>query len=799
MPPVKSPGAKSPAAKTEVKFLDVLRPEITLDEAERQAHALFGVQGKLKELYSERDRTYHLRADDGREFTFKILHADEDEATLDFQIQGLNWIERQNPSLLVPRVQRTKDGAQLAHMTAASGSRHAVWMLGYLPGKPMIETKPGPGTLRELGRFAGRIDRALAGYFHPAAGREIVWDIRQLPSLLGSLAATADANDRRFLEGIAARFINECLPKLGGLRAQILHNDLNFHNILVDEKDDARIAGLIDFGDMMHGPLIFELAIAGSDGILLRDDPLAIISELLAGYHEILPLTPEEIAQFFDLVQGRQTLALAVLATRRKHLREDFSYLESYSVPCMNAAYAMEEIGREKATAAFMKVIEPAPTVVLPRIPAAEVDADRERMLAWRKRVMGPQTYMFYEKPLHMVRGEGAWLTDITGRRYLDVYNNVPHVGHCHPHVVAAIARQASILNTNTRYLFDEVLQFAERLSAQFPAGLTACMFVNSGSEAVDLAWRLAKAYTGNTGALIMDCAYHGWTEAVEALSPEIRRGHHHPHVRKLQSPDDYRGPYRRGSNDLGELYAADADRAIASLAEGGHKPAMFIADAGLLTNGVIDAPAGWLQGVYKRVRKAGGVTIADEVQTGFGRQGKAMWGFQLHDVVPDIVCMGKPIGNGHPLGAVVTRPEIVQALVDQGIFFSTFGGNNVSCAAGMAVLDVLEQEGLQENARVVGAHFRAGLQKLSLRRDMIGDVRGSGLLVGVELVTDRKTLEPATAETKRVVNGMRDLGVLTSSEGPHGNVLKLRPPICFTREQADMAVDALDRALGAI
>jgi len=415
---------------------------------------------------------------------------------------------------------------------------------------------------------------------------------------------------------------------------------------------------------------------------------------------------------------------------------------------------------------------------------------------------MGPQTYMFYDKPLHMVRGEGAWLYDVTGRRYLDVYNNVPHVGHCHPHVVDAIARQAAILNTNTRYLFDEVLDYAERLSATMPAGsgLTTCMFVNSGSEAVDLATRLAKAYTGNTGALVMEYAYHGWTEAVEALSPEFRSAEHlKPHVRTLIGPDDYRGPHRRGSNDIAARYAADADRAIRSLAEGGHKPALFIADAGLLTNGVLDAPMGWMQGVYERVRKAGGLAVADEVQSGFGRQGDAMWGFELHGVTPDIVCLGKPIGNGHPLGAVITRPEIIQTLVNQGIFFSTFGGNNVSCAAGMAVLDVLEREGLQENARVVGNQFRQRLRRLGEKHALIGDVRGRGLLVGLELVRDRKTLEPAAAETKRVVNRMRDLGVLTATEGPHGNVLKLRPPICFSSAQADMTIAAVDQALSEL
>jgi 4-aminobutyrate aminotransferase-like enzyme/Ser/Thr protein kinase RdoA (MazF antagonist) len=790
------------AESAPVKFLDVTRPDFTTADAERLARELYGIAAKVKEFYSERDRIFHLKAGDGREHVLKLVHPDEDEATLDFQIQALNWIAREGPTLALPRVIRNKSGGQLGHTIDADGRRHAVWMLDFLPGIPLMEAKPSPQPLRELGSFAARVDLALAGYFHPAAGREIVWDARHTPRLRSQLALLEDKADRAAAEHVIGRFAADCLPRLSALRAQVIHNDMNFHNLLVDEQHPQRITGLIDFGDMVHGPLALELANAASEAVMETDRPIEAVAELLAGYHAHLPLTGPDVTQLFDLIQARQALTLAVLATRRQQVTDDPSYVEIYAVPCRDALHALEEIGREKATAAFQRAIEPARSVIPPRIAESEVDADRERMLARRRRVMGPQTYMFYDKPLHMVRGEGAWLYDVTGRRYLDVYNNVPHVGHCHPHVVEAIARQAAILNTNTRYLFDEVLDYAERLSATMPAGssLTACMFVNSGSEAVDLATRLAKAYTGHTGALVMEYAYHGWTEAVEALSPEFRSAEHlKPHVRTLVGPDDYRGPYRRGGNDIAARYAADADRAIQSLAQGGMKPALFIADAGLLTNGVLDAPMGWLQGVYERVHKAGGLAVADEVQTGFGRQGDAMWGFALHDVTPDIVCLGKPIGNGHPLGAVITRPEIIQTLVDQGIFFSTFGGNNVSCAAGMAVLVVLGREGLQDNARTVGNHFRQGLRRLGEKHALIGDVRGHGLLVGLELVRDRKTLEPAATETKRVVNRMRDLGVLTATEGPHGNVLKLRPPICFSIAQADMTIAAVDQALSEL
>jgi 4-aminobutyrate aminotransferase-like enzyme/Ser/Thr protein kinase RdoA (MazF antagonist) len=785
----------------DVKFLALSRPDFTLQDAERIARELYGLSANGKEFYAERDRSYHLRAEDGHEFVLKIVHADENESNIAFQIEALNWMARHDPGLPIPRVQHGRDGAPIAHRLSADGRSHAVWMLSYLPGTPMMEMNPSAATLCAVGRLSARMDHALRGLFHPAAGRQIVWDARMAPRLASHLSLIENKADRALLERIMTDFSADVLPKLAGLRAQIIHNDMNLHNLLVANDQPDRITGIIDFGDMIHAPLIIELAVAGSDAVLETDQPLERVCELLRGYHEIVPLATEETAFLYDLIQTREAMSLAILARRRAQNMTETNYLESYAEPCRKAAWALHEIGRERASAAFRAAIEPAPFVRV-QIPPSEVDADRAVMLARRKRVMGPQTYMFYDQPLHMVRGEGAWLYDVTGRRYLDVYNNVPHVGHCHPHVVDAIARQARILNTNTRYLFDEVLDYAERLGKTMPAGsgLTACMFVNSGSEAVDLAGRLAKAYTGHSGALVMEYAYHGWTEAVEALSPEFRSAEHiKPHVRTLIGPDDYRGPYRRGGNDVAARYAADADRAIGSLAVGGHKPAFFIADAGLLTNGVLDAPMGYLQGVYERVRKAGGLAIADEVQTGFGRQGDAFWGYELHGVTPDIVCLGKPIGNGHPLGAVVTRPEIVQALVHQGIFFSTFGGNNVSCAAGMAVLDVLERERLQENARDVGAHFRQGLRKLAERHDLIGDVRGRGLLIGLELVRDRKSLEPAAPETKRVVNRMRDLGVLTASEGPHGNVLKLRPPICFTRDQADMTIAAIGQALSEL
>ncbi|MGH6630662.1 MAG: phosphotransferase, partial [Burkholderiales bacterium] len=279
---------------------------------------------------------FHLRAADSSEFAFKIVHPDEDEATLDFQIQALNWIARHEPKLKVPRVQRARRGTQIVH-TIANDRRHAIWMLNFLPGVPMMETKPSLMALFNLGRFAGRIDRALRGYFHPAAGCEIVWDVRLAPRLKRHLSLIEDRTDRELLERIIDRFAADASPTLSGLPAQVIHNDMNFHNVLVAKDRPDEIAGLIDFGDMLHGPLIMELANAASDAVLDHDRPLEAVAELLKGYDQIVPLSADEVAHLFDLVQARQALGLAVLASRRMQISDDPSYLESYAIPCMKA------------------------------------------------------------------------------------------------------------------------------------------------------------------------------------------------------------------------------------------------------------------------------------------------------------------------------------------------------------------------------------------------------------------------------------------------------------------------------
>lgn len=423
---------------------------------------------------------------------------------------------------------------------------------------------------------------------------------------------------------------------------------------------------------------------------------------------------------------------------------------------------------------------------------------NNELMIDRRRRVLGPAYRLFYRKPVHVVRGEGVWLYDAEGRRYLDMYNNVPHVGHCHPRVVAAIREQIATLNTHTRYLHEHVLDYAERLTGKLPEELDTVMFACTGSEANELALRVAEAATGGTGVIVTNHAYHGTTKATYQVSTsDIPRDEIPDHVAAVPAPDAYRGEYRDDA-EAGRLYAEDVRRAVGELEARGVRPAAFLVDTIVSSSGVVTPPAGYLSAAAEIIREAGGLFIADEVQPGFGRTGAHFWGFEADGVVPDIVTMGKPMGNGHPLSAMAARAGVVERFAERHDYFNTFGGNPVSCAAGLAVLHVIEDEGLQQNALVVGGYLTDGLKKLAQRHAAIGDVRGNGLFVGVDLVEDPDSRAPATALAAEVVEGLRERGVLTGSIGPHDNILKLRPPLVVTAADVDVLLSALDDTLAA-
>ncbi|MFT4265866.1 MAG: aminotransferase class III-fold pyridoxal phosphate-dependent enzyme [Xenophilus sp.] len=420
-------------------------------------------------------------------------------------------------------------------------------------------------------------------------------------------------------------------------------------------------------------------------------------------------------------------------------------------------------------------------------------DPSTAGMLARRARLLGPAYRLFYDEPFHPVRGEGVWLYDAAGTPWLDAYNNVACVGHSHPRVAQAIARQAGVLNTHTRYLHEGILDYAERLLATMPAELGHATFTCTGSEANDLALRIATAHTGGGGLIVTRFAYHGVTSALACASPSlgqyVRLGEH---VRLVDAPE--------GADDAtGSRFAEGVRAAIEDLRAHGLRPAALLVDTVFSSDGVFTAPAGFLREAVEAVRAAGGVFIADEVQPGFGRTGEAFWGFMRHGVVPDIVTMGKPMGNGHPVAGLAVRPEVMKAFGQASRYFNTFGGNPVSMAAAAAVLDVIEQDELQRNALEVGGYLRERLAALGRRHALVGEARGAGLFIGLELVADRATRAPATAQAARVVNGLRRRQVLLSATGPQASVLKIRPPLVFQREHADLLVERLDAVLADV
>ena len=407
-------------------------------------------------------------------------------------------------------------------------------------------------------------------------------------------------------------------------------------------------------------------------------------------------------------------------------------------------------------------------------------------LLARRARVLAPTYRLFYEQPLQIVRAEGVWMYDESGRRYLDAYNNVPVVGHCHPQVVEALARQARTLNTHTRYLAEQPLQLAEELLATLPSELGSTVFTCTGSEANDLAVRISKAVTGGSGFIVTEFAYHGATDVIAGMSPEDG-GPLGPGVYTVPSPLGAAG---------GAAFGAQVGRCLERMQADGVRLAAMLVDTIFSSDGVVAEPRGFLADAVRRVHEAGGLFIADEVQPGFGRLGEAMWGLQRHGIVPDLVTMGKPMGNGHPIAAVAGRASVFAEFAKGRHYFNTYGGNSVSCAVALAVLQVIHGENLLENARRTGEYLRRGLRQLAQRHDAIREVRGSGLFIGVELGASAASGFNGSAETRRIVNGMCRRGVLVGSTGRNANVLKIRSPLTLEPQHADLLLDALDQTL---
>lgn len=422
-----------------------------------------------------------------------------------------------------------------------------------------------------------------------------------------------------------------------------------------------------------------------------------------------------------------------------------------------------------------------------------------EPLLQRRYRLLGEKAPLFYDDPIHIVKGSGVWLEDSDGKRYLDVYNNVPNVGHCHPKVVKALSKQAGELNIHTRYLHETILEYGEKLISKFDNSLSMLFFTCTGSEANEVALRMARTHTHKKGIICTTATYHGNTTAVDELATLFREGKStSPAVKPVDFPCSYRPRNGLSGNALTDVYADQVKKAIKEFeAEGTGFAGMLICPV-FLNEGLPNIPKGYMEKIFEYVNDAGGVLIFDEVQSGFGRTG-SMWGYETAGVVPDIVTLGKPMGNGHPMAAAVCRSDLGNEFREKIMYFNTFGGNPVSCAVGLAVLKVIEEENLIENARHVGEYIKEGLENMADKFDLIGDVRGKGLIFAMELVTDHEFKKPAHGKTRQIVNLMKEQGVLISRIGMGDNILKMRPPICFSRENADVLLTNLELAFSKV
>jgi len=784
-----------------LRLMTTPAPDLTPGQAADLVRERYALPGSATPLDSERDRNFRYEAKDGREFVLKISNAAESPAVLDFQARALDHIAHTAPELPVPRIEPGSDG-ELLQAADLPGGRSLVRLVSYLPGVPVGDVPSTPQLRRHLGATLAALGRALQGYFHPAARHPLLWDVNQTAAVSPLAAHIEERRGRELAERVFARHAARGEEALAALRAQVIHNDFNPDNVLVNAGDPERVSGIIDFGDMVHAPLVNDLAVLAAYQIIGHDDALAVLAEIAAAFHAVRPLEPAEVDALFHLVQLRLATSVAICAWRAREHPDNVDYILGGHAACLRAIERLEAIDEREATRVLRRELG-LPVARQPHGEGGHGDngdnGDGDAGLRERRRaLLGPGLSLTYDEPLHIVRGEGVWLYDAAGRAYLDAYNNVACVGHCHPVVTEAIARQSRTLNTNTRYLHEHILDYAGRLGARLPGDLSVCFFVCTGSEANDLAWQMARAVTGGDGAIVSRNAYHGNTTAVAAFSPEELPERRTPAwVATVPAPDVYNGPFR--GEDASARYAASLDEAIAALSDRGHRPAAFFVDTIWSSDGIFAAPAGYLEDAWQRVRAAGGLCVADEVQAGFARTGDHFWGFELQGVVPDIVTLGKPMGNGHPLAAVITTPEIAERFARDFEYFNTFGGNPVSCAAGLAVLDVIEHEALQENARATGGYLREALGELQSRHAAIGDVRGAGLFAGVELVRDRETREPAPAVARAVMNGMRGEGVLVGRTGLADNVLKIRPPLVFTRQHADRLVEAMDRVLAGV
>jgi 4-aminobutyrate aminotransferase-like enzyme/Ser/Thr protein kinase RdoA (MazF antagonist) len=734
-----------------VSVLESQPPRFTVEEVARIAAEVFGVEGTATDLGSERDGTF-LIDDGGGGAVIKISNLAEDSSVLDLEQAAIEHIVRVDPELPVARPRGER------RTFAGPDGLHHVRLFERLRGRaggPELDDR----AIYAYAATHARLNLALRSFFHPAAGRELLWNLEHTSKLRPLLDAVDDEDRRGLVSRVIHVFEDRVAPRWPWLRAHVVHGDLTLGNVLLDDGD--RIAAIVDFGDCGYTAQVADFSVALASLMRGRpgDDVFRVGRIAVDGYASHIPFEPEELAVIGHLVAARLAMIVAISAWRVRRYPENADYIQAED----ESSWALLELFDGMGADAVARELG------APRLPGETPELARRRDNALGAML----TPLSYSRPVHAVRGEGVWIHEADGTRLLDAYNNVPVVGHCHPRVTEAVVRQTRTLNTHARYVYEPLIELAERLVASMPpeTGLDTVMLVNSGSEANDIAWRIATAATGHRGAIVTEHAYHGVTEAIADLSPEEWPPDHRPtHVARIAPP---------GS---GVSVTRELERALAELAG---VAATFL-DGGLTSDGIWTPSVEEVASVVRATHEAGGLFVADEVQAGHGRLGDHLWSFAHYGIAPDIVTLGKPMGNGYPVAAVVTRRELVERFPFAGQVFSTFGGNPVAAQAALAVLDVVEDERLVAHAKRVGEGLIGALRELQGGEVM--EVRGRGLLVGVQL-----TRHEAAA---RVVDRLREAGILIGRTGARGDVLKIRPPLVFGEEHAAMLVEGLRRAL---
>ena len=773
----------------------VFRPDLSELDIKSIARESFGMDvSSVTPMGGYIDQNFRIDLPSGERYLIKVHSRNEPDAVLALQNEALTHLSAMQLDFATPAVIKSASGDSVVAIES-SKSADRVRCLTYIDGQLLAERTPiSRELLHSAGSTIAALDQSLASFNHPAASRpDMDWDLRNAQRISGYVHLMPNPAIRRLADYFFLQFETTVLPELNRLPLQICHNDGHRYSLLTDHAEQcSRIAGVIDFGDICLTHAVCHLAVCISDLIVGQDDLVAGAADIVAGYHQVRALSRDEISLIYHLV-GTRLAIYAAMAGRA--LREDptnahpQAKLEDVG-KLLRRLSATSPVAWRNALLAACQLAEPA----------TQMEAHCDALVDQRHRFFSPSLYTHYAQPIVLEQSAFQYFYDQSGATYLDCVNNVCQWGHCHPSIVRAAQKQMATLNTNSRYVYEQMAAFAERLTDTMPNGLDTVFFVNSGSEANDLAARLARAYTGNNDFVVVDRAYHGNSSLSTDLSPNRIDRPGRPglpnYVRKTECPDLYRGRFRDDDPNAAQHYINDLGAVIDDMVAAERSPAAFFAESLIGTGGQIVFPENYLASVYSKVRAAGGVCVADEVQVGFGRTGDHVWCFQSQGVTPDIVTMGKPIANGHPMAAVVTRREIAEAF-DNGItYFNTFGGNPVSCAIGLACLNVLEQENLMANTKAMSSLLLKGLDELQSRHSLIGDIRGLGLYIGVELVTDRLARTPATSAAKLIVELMKTKGILVNTNGYDSNVIKIKPPMIIDAADIDQLLSAFESAL---